>query len=461
METIAAISTAMGNGGIGIIRMSGKDAFSILKKIFRNNKNEEIKLENIKGYTIKYGFIIDNNTNEKIDEVLVSFFKSGKSYTKEDMCEINSHGGMIVEKRILEQCLKNGATLAEPGEFTKRAFLNGRIDLSQAESIIDLINSKTEKEAKASINQLQGDLSNKLREIRHDLLDIMADIEASIDYPEYDIEELTNNKIITVLEKTSKKLNALNASFRNGKLIKEGIKTAIIGRPNAGKSSLLNMLLKEERAIVSQIEGTTRDTIEEFMTINGIPLKIIDTAGIRANVADEIEEIGVKKALKIAEEADLVLTIIDNTKEMEKEDRKIKKNIKNKNAIILLNKIDLKDSKIEENEELINTNKKVIKISAKNGEGIEELYKEIEKMFQINNLDAGKETIITNIRHKNQIDNAIKSIEDAKMAVENNMPIDIVSISIKQTLEDLGKITGENVSEDIINEIFSKFCLGK
>ena len=461
METIAAISTAMGNGGIGIIRMSGKDAFSILKKIFRNNKNEEIKLENIKGYTIKYGFIVDNKTNEKIDEVLVSFFKSGKSYTKEDMCEINSHGGMIVEKRILEQCLKNGATLAEPGEFTKRAFLNGRIDLSQAESIIDLINSKTEKEAKASINQLQGDLSNKLREIRHDLLDIMADIEASIDYPEYDIEELTNNKIITVLEKTSKKLNALNASFRNGKLIKEGIKTAIIGRPNAGKSSLLNMLLKEERAIVSQIEGTTRDTIEEFMTINGIPLKIIDTAGIRANVADEIEEIGVKKALKIAEEADLVLTIIDNTKEMEKEDRKILDIIKNKNAIILLNKIDLKDSKIEENEELINTNKKVIKISAKNGEGIEKLYEEIEKMFQINNLDAGKETIITNIRHKNQIDKAIKSIEDAKMAVENNMPIDIVSISIKQTLEDLGKITGENVSEDIINEIFSKFCLGK
>ena len=461
METIAAISTAMGSGGIGIIRMSGKDAFPILRKIFRNNKNEEIKIENIKGYTIKYGFIVDNKTKEKIDEVLVSFFKSGKSYTKEDMCEINSHGGMIVEKRILEQCLKNGATLAEPGEFTKRAFLNGRIDLSQAESIIDLINSKTEKEAKASINQLQGDLSNKLKEIRHDLLDIMADIEASIDYPEYDIEELTNNKIINVLEQTEKKLNALNASFRNGKLIKEGIKTAIIGRPNAGKSSLLNALLKEERAIVSQIEGTTRDTIEEFITINGIPLKIIDTAGIRTNVSDEIEEIGVKKALKIAEEADLVLTIIDNTKKMEKEDREILDIIKNKNAIILLNKIDLKDSKIEDNDELINTNKKIIKISAKNGEGIEELYEEIEKMFQINDLDAGKETIITNIRHKNQIDNAIKSIEDAKMAVENNMPIDIVSISIKQTLEDLGKITGENVSEDIINEIFSKFCLGK
>ena len=461
METIAAISTAMGSGGIGIIRMSGKDAFPILRKIFRNNKNEEIKIENIKGYTIKYGFIVDNKTKEKIDEVLVSFFKSGKSYTKEDMCEINSHGGMIVEKRILEQCLKNGATLAEPGEFTKRAFLNGRIDLSQAESIIDLINSKTEKEAKASINQLQGDLSNKLKEIRHDLLDIMADIEASIDYPEYDIEELTNNKIINVLEQTEKKLNALNASFRNGKLIKEGIKTAIIGRPNAGKSSLLNALLKEERAIVSQIEGTTRDTIEEFITINGIPLKIIDTAGIRTNVSDEIEEIGVKKALKIAEEADLVLTIIDNTKKMEKEDREILNIIKNKNAIILLNKIDLKDSKIEDNDELINTNKKIIKISAKNGEGIEELYEEIEKMFQINDLDAGKETIITNIRHKNQIDNAIKSIEDAKMAVENNMPIDIVSISIKQTLEDLGKITGENVSEDIINEIFSKFCLGK
>ena len=460
METIAAISTAIGNGGIGIIRMSGKESFEILQKIFRNNKNEKIDLNKIKGYTIQYGTIVDAKTNEKIDEVLVSFFKNPKSYTREDMCEINSHGGMVVEKQILEQCLKNGAILAEPGEFTKRAFLNGRIDLSQAESIMDLINSKTEKESKASINQLQGDLSNKINEIRHDLLDIMADIEAQIDYPEYDLEEVTNSRALEVLESTKNKLEALKDSFRSGKILKEGIKTAIIGRPNAGKSSLLNQILREERAIVSEIEGTTRDTIEEFITIKGIPLKIIDTAGIRQTV-DKIEEIGVKKALEIAKEAELVLVILDNTKELTKEDKEILKIAENKNSIILLNKVDLKENNLEENEEVKKINKKIIKISAKNGNGIEELYNEIEKMFQIENLETDGEIIITNIRHKNQIENGLKNINEAIKAVNNNLPIDIISISIKQTLEDLGKITGANVSEDIINEIFSKFCLGK
>ena len=460
METIAAISTAIGNGGIGIIRMSGKESFEILQKIFRNNKNEKIDLNKIKGYTIQYGTIVDAKTNEKIDEVLVSFFKNPKSYTREDMCEINSHGGMVVEKQILEQCLKNGAILAEPGEFTKRAFLNGRIDLSQAESIMDLINSKTEKESKASINQLQGDLSNKINEIRHDLLDIMADIEAQIDYPEYDLEEVTNSRALEVLENTKNKLEALKDSFRSGKILKEGIKTAIIGRPNAGKSSLLNQILREERAIVSEIEGTTRDTIEEFITIKGIPLKIIDTAGIRKTV-DKIEEIGVKKALEIAKEAELVLVILDNTKELTKEDKEILKIAESKNSIILLNKVDLKENNLEENEEVKKINKKIIKISAKNGNGIEELYNEIEKMFQIQNLETDGEIIITNIRHKNQIENGLKNIKEAIKAVNNNLPIDIISISIKQTLEDLGKITGANVSEDIINEIFSKFCLGK
>ena len=460
METIVAISTAMGNGGIGIIRMSGKETFQILKKIFKNSKNEELDIEKIKGYTMQYGFIIDNETGEKIDEVLVSFFRNPKSYTKEDMCEINSHGGMVVEKRILEQCLKNGAILAEPGEFTKRAFLNGRIDLSQAESIMDLINSKTEKEVKASINQLEGDLSNKIKEIRHDLLDVMADIEASIDYPEYDIEEVTNQKALDILENVNKKLEALKDSFRNGKILKEGIKTAIIGRPNAGKSSLLNKILKEERAIVSEIEGTTRDTIEEFITIKGIPLKIIDTAGIR-KTKDTIEEIGVKKALNIASEAELIFAIFDNTKELNEEDFEILKLIKNKNAIILLNKIDIGDLNLDKREEILNTGKQIIKISAKEGIGIEELYKEIEEMFQIKGLETGNEIIITNIRHKNQVELAIKNIEEAKIAVINNLPIDIISISIKQSLEELGKITGQNVSEDIINEIFSKFCLGK
>ena len=403
---------------------------------------------------------MDSKTEEKIDEVLVSFFKNPKSYTREDMCEINSHGGMVVEKQILEQCLKNGAILAEPGEFTKRAFLNGRIDLSQAESIMDLINSKTEKESKASINQLKGDLSNRINEIRHDLLDIMADIEASIDYPEYDIEEVTNSKALEVLENTKNKLESLKDTFKSGKILKEGIKTAIIGKPNAGKSSLLNKILKEERAIVSEIEGTTRDTIEEFITIKGIPLKIIDTAGIR-KTSDKIEEIGVKKALDIAKDAELVLVILDNSKDLTEEDKEILKLAESKNSIILLNKVDLKENNLENSEELNKLNKKIIKISAKNGNGIEELYNEIENMFQIKNLETDGEIIITNIRHKNQIEYAINNIDEAMNAVKNNLPIDIISISIKQTLEDLGKITGENVSEDIINEIFSKFCLGK
>ena len=460
METIAAISTATGNGGIGIIRMSGENCFNILEKIFKTSKNNKINIEKIKGYTIQYGYIIDNKTNEIIDEVLVSFFRNPKSYTRENMCEINSHGGMVVEKRILEECLKNGAILAEPGEFTKRAFLNGRIDLSQAESIIDIINSKTEKEAKASINQLQGYLSENIGKIRHELLDIMADIEASIDYPEYDIEEVTNSKAIKLLENVRSKLKILEESFNSGKVLKEGIKTAIIGRPNAGKSSLLNTILKEERAIVSDIEGTTRDTIEELVTIKGIPLKIIDTAGIR-KTSDKIEEIGVEKALKVAEDADLILAIIDNTKELNEEDLKILNLVKNKNAIILLNKIDLQVNNLEKNENIINANKKVIKISTKNRDGIEELYKEIEKMFNIKEIDIDSGNLITNIRHKNQITNSIKNINEAINAINLNLPIDIISISIKETLEDLGKITGDNVGEDIINEIFSKFCLGK
>lgn len=441
-------------GGIGIIRMSGKDCFKILEKIFIC---QNYSIKKIKGYTIKYGFIIDSNTKEKIDEVLVSFFRNPKSYTREDMCEINSHGGMIIEKKILEQCLKNGAILAEPGEFTKRAFLNGRIDLSQAESIIDIINSKTDKEAKASLGQLQGFLSNKINDIRKDLLEVMADIEVQIDYPEYDIDEVKDKNTAEILRKIKEKLLVLEKSFDTGKILKEGIKTAIIGRPNAGKSSLLNAILKEERAIVSDIEGTTRDTIEETININGIPLKLVDTAGIR-KTDDKIEEIGVRKALNAVENAELLLAIFDSTKDLNDEDIRILEIIKDKNAIILLNKIDKNNNMLENK---IKLNKKIIKISAKNGEGIEELYEEIERIFNINKIETDGEVIITNIRHKTQISSAIINIDEAIKAIEINLPIDIISISIKQCLEELGKITGENVSEDIINEIFSKFCLGK
>ena len=457
MNTIAAISTATGTGGIGIIRMSGSKCFEILEKIFVPVNKYDIK--DVPGYTIRFGYIIDKEKNEKIDEVLVSFFKNPKSYTKEDMCEINSHGGMVIERKILELCIKNGADIAEPGEFTKRAFLNGRIDLTQAESVIDIINSKTDNEAKASVNQLQGALSQKIVSIKKKILDIMADIEASIDYPEYDIEELGDNELIRRLKYIGDDLQELKNSFNTGKILREGIKTIIIGKPNAGKSSLLNAMLNEERAIVSDIPGTTRDTIEEFIMIQGIPLKLIDTAGIR-NTNDKIEEIGVKKALKLAEDADLIISIFDGSSELEKEDYEILDLIKDKKAIILNNKIDLQNSKIN----ALNFkkyNKEVIDISVKEKIGLNRLYDEIVKMFCIKDITVNDGVIITNIRHKNQIEKALKSLEDAIKSVNDNMPVDISSVYIKQMITELNIITGEDVSEDIINEIFSKFCLGK
>ena len=457
MATIAAISTATGNGGIGIIRMSGKKCFDILEKIFipYNKENSEIK-----GYTLKFGYIINPKTKEKIDEVLVSYFIAPKSYTTENMCEINSHGGIIVEKNILQLCLENGAELAEPGEFTKRAFLNGRIDLTQAESVIDLINSKTDNEAKASIKQLEGILSKQIQEIRKKLLDIMADINANIDYPEYDIEEVTNNKVDRVLKEIKQELTKLSNSFQDGKILKEGVKTIILGKPNAGKSSLLNTILKEERAIVSEYAGPTRDTIEEFVNIKGVPLKLIDTAGIR-KTEDKIEEIGVKRALKLSEEADLIIAIFDASKELDGEDYEILNIIKDKKSIVLLNKIDIDDINLNENSKLKNASENILKISAKNGEGIEKLYELISNMFGKKEISMNDGIIITNIRHKNQIDKAITSVNEALLSSEQGLPIDIVSIPIKQILYDLSVITGEDVSEDIINEIFSKFCLGK
>ena len=454
MDVIAAISTATGNGGVGIIRMSGKDCFKILNKIFvPKNLNEP------KGYSIKYGHIMDED-NEIVDEVLVSYFYAPKSYTTEDMCEINSHGGFVVERKILELCLKNGANMAEPGEFTKRAFLNGRIDLVQAESVIDLINSKSDKEAKASINQLEGKLSNNINQIKGKLLDLMADVEASIDYPEYDIEETTNSKILTSLNDIEIDLKKISDSFKNGKVLREGIKTAIIGKPNAGKSSLLNLILNEERAIVSETQGTTRDTIEEFVSIEGITLKLIDTAGIR-DTHDEIEQIGVEKSKKLINDAELVIAIFDGTKALEKDDIDILNLIVDKNAIILLNKIDISDTILDKDENIIKCNKNVIKISAKNGDNIDLLYKTIAKMYQINDIEIDDGDIITNIRHKNQIDEAIDSINKTRETINNNMPVDIIEIYLKQVLSDLGKITGDDITEDIINEIFSKFCLGK
>ena len=432
--TIASISTAPGIGGIGIIRISGAQTFEILEKIFKQ-KNPQ-KIEDIKGYTIKYGHIVDNE--KIIDEVLVSYFKAPKSYTTENMCEINSHGGTVILKEILELCLKNGAEL----------------------SVIDIINAKSEKEAKSSINQLEGFLSRDISEIKQGILDVLVNIDVTIDYPEYDTPEVQKKEIKNMLENTINKLSRLEKSFDNGKIIKDGIKTAIIGKPNAGKSSLLNAILKEDRAIVTALAGTTRDTIEEFVTVRGVPLKLVDTAGIREAV-DEVEKIGVEKSIKQAQDADLEIAIFDSSKPLDAEDLEILNLIKNKKTIILLNKTDLKQVISEDDDRLTSVTSNILKISALNKTGIEELYDKISEMFNLDEINLDNEVLITNLRHKNIISKAKENALNAKNAIENNMPIDIIAIYIRQILDDLGEITGEVVTEDIINEIFSKFCLGK
>lgn len=455
-NTIVAISTAMGNGGIGIVRMSGEKSFEILEKIFRPKNKDAF----IKGYQIKYGNIVDPRNEEIIDEVLVSYFVSPKSYTTEDMCEINTHGGMVVEKRILELCLENGAEIASPGEFTKRAFLNGRIDLSQAEAIIDLINSKTIREARESINQLEGHLSSKIESIRQKMLDLMIAIDVNIDYPEYDEEEVTKNKSLNELKIILEELVKLENSFNTGKVLKDGVRTVILGKTNAGKSSLLNRILKEDRAIVSNIEGTTRDTIEEFVDIEGIPLKLIDTAGIR-NSSNEIEQIGIQKSKKIANSADLIIAIFDITKNLDEDDQELLEIIKDKKCIILLNKIDILPENIDLENKLKLINKNILKISAMEDIGIQSLYDKIIELYSFNTESLSNDVLISNERHKNLIQKAKMEINEAINATENDMYIDIISIYITNAMNYLAEITGNNVTDDVIDEIFKKFCLGK
>lgn len=458
MSTIAAISTAPAIGGIGIVRMSGKDCFEVLEKIFKPKNPETI--ENIAGYIIKYGTIVNPETNRVVDEVLVSYFKCPKSYTAENMCEINSHGGIVVLREILELCLKNGAELAKPGEFTERAFLNGRIDLTQAEAIIDIINAKSTREAQESANQLEGYLSRKINEIREKIMDIMVKIEANIDYPEYDVEEVSNKDAENKLKEIENELIKLSKTFENGKILKEGVKIAIIGSPNAGKSSLLNSMLKEERAIVTDIAGTTRDIIEEQISIEGIPFKVIDTAGIR-DAKDKIEQIGIEKSKKAANEADVILAVFDSSVPLNDEEREILNLLKHKKSIIVLNKTDLKQVVNNECKEIQDVNTEVINISLKNNEGLEKIYESLVKMFNLNQINLDNELTITNIRHQELINKATESTRMALNDLNNSMPIDIISINIKEILEHLGEITGDNVSEDIIKSIFAKFCLGK
>lgn len=452
-DTIAAISTPHGCGGIGIIRISGENAFEILKKIFKGKRD----FDELKSHTINYGRIFDPKSGETLDEVLISKMKAPHTFTREDVAEINCHGGTVVLRKILELVIREGARIAEPGEFTKRAFLNGRIDLSQAEAVIDLINSKTDQSSRAAIEQLEGKLSRRLKEARNMLIELIAHIEVTVDYPEHDIEEITGQKVYEEAKKIREKLVSIIKGFDKGRIIREGINAVIVGRPNVGKSSLLNELAGKNKAIVTDIPGTTRDIIEEYININGIPVRIIDTAGIR-ETEDVVEKIGVEMTEKAIESADLVIMMIDAAQGIKEEDMEILDKIKDKKHIILLNKIDLLEE-IPGFSEL--EGKNVIRISVKEDIGVDKLEDEITRLFIKGDIRANNEVLVTNVRHKDLLDKAIKSIDEACSAYESGMPLDFITIDIKNAAEYLGQITGESVSEDVMKEIFSRFCLGK
>ena len=454
METIAAISTAPGLGGIGIIRITGDKAFEILLKMFKSTKVK--KMEDIVPNTIIYGKIYDDS--RMVDEVLVSFFKSPNSYTKEDLVEINTHGGSIVMKEILNLVLKKGAMLAEPGEFTKRAFLNGRIDLTQVESIATILNAKSEEELRISGELLQGKLYNKVVNIKEKLMDILMHLEVNIDYPEYDTDEKETEEIVSTVTDILKDLKRFEATFDVGSKIKDGIKISIIGRPNAGKSSLLNNLLNKERAIVTEIEGTTRDSIEEDLNINGINIKIIDTAGIR-ETDEKVEKIGIERAITIAEKSDLIIAIFDISKPFNENDRKIMDIISKKESLILLNKYDLvKD--IDLPEEIKNTGKEYIYTSMLEKKGTEDVIEWIIKKTESLKINKNNDIIIIHERQKKVITDVIEMIEQILKDLEI-IPIDMVSENIRDVINKINELTGENVKEEVLNEIFKNFCLGK
>ena len=447
-DTIAAISTTTGNGAISIIRISGSKAIEITNKIFK-----EKDLTKVDSHTIHYGHIEYNNKIE--DEVLVTIMKAPKTFTTEDVVEINCHGSIIVTKKILEILLTLGCRLAEPGEFTKRAFLNGRIDLIEAEGVMDLINSKSESEKKLALNQIEGKVSNLIKNLRQKILEVLAQIEVKIDYPEYeDIEEVTYNDLKTNIIEVENEINRIIKESENGKIIKQGIKTAIVGRPNVGKSSLLNQLLQEDKAIVTDVAGTTRDIVEGTITINGVILDLIDTAGIR-KTEDIVESIGVNKSLETIEKADLILLVLNNNEKLTEYDKELIKNIKTKKHIIIINKIDLAN-KLEKIDD-----ENIIKISALNNKGIEQLKEKIIEMYDLDKIESKDATYLTNARGLSLLKQAKEVIKEVNKGINNQQPIDMIEIDLKRIWELLGEITGETYQEELINQLFSQFCLGK
>lgn len=454
-KTIAAISTPPGTGGIAVIRISGDQALEIGDRIFRGRG----KLSDAASHTIHYGFIV-NEQNEKIDEVLVSVMRAPKTFTTEDTIEINTHGGTMTVQNVLTTVIKAGAVMAEPGEFTKRAFLNGRIDLSQAEAVIDIINSKNELSRKNALSQLEGTLSKEIRAIRQELVHLAARMQVLIDYPDEELEDVTEQEIEQIVSQCAERAGKLLDTADNGKIIKDGIRTAIAGKPNVGKSSLLNSLARADRAIVTDIAGTTRDVIEESVNLNGVPILLTDTAGIR-DTDDAVEKIGVERSKKSIQEADLVLVMLDGSELLTDEDRSVLRATHDKKRIIIINKTDLGRPKYTEAVRAKANGDPVLEISALTGSGLEELAAEIRRIYNFHAMSGNSGAVITNMRHKQALLAAREALYCAADAIQSGMPADIASIDMNEAISALGEITGETVSDDIVNEIFHHFCVGK
>lgn len=456
-DTIAAIATGMSNSGIGIVRISGDEAFSVIDRIYRNKKGEQVALSQAASHTVHYGYIYDGN--ERVDEVLVLIMKGPHSYTAEDTVEIDCHGGVLMVKKILEAVIHGGARTADPGEFTKRAFLNGRMDLSQAEAVADVINATNEYALKSSVSQLSGSVSKRIQKLREGILYQIAFIESALDDPEHISLDGYSEKLKSDLEPMIQGIKKLLDSADDGRVMMEGVKTVILGKPNAGKSSLMNVLLGEERAIVTEIAGTTRDTLEEHIYLQGISLNVVDTAGIR-DTEDIVEKIGVDRARKAAQGADLIIFVVDGSCPLDDSDREIMEFIKGRKSIVLLNKSDL-ETVVEKDDLEILSGQKVIPVSAKEEQGIEELEQEIKRLFYHGELKLNDQVYITNVRHKEALEQAFKSLNMVKESIENGMPEDFYSIDLMNAYEQLGLIIGEAVDDDLVNEIFAKFCMGK
>lgn len=457
-ETIAAISTPPGEGAISIVRLSGDKALDIMDKIYHSGTK---KLSEVKSHTIHYGHLIDPATKKVVDEVLVTVMRGPKTFTKEDIVEINCHGGMVVTNNILQLVLRQGAVLAEPGEFTKRAFLNGRIDLSQSEAVMDLIRAKTDKAADLALAQLEGRLTKLIKDLRQEILDTLAQVEVNIDYPEYDdVEEMTSRLMKERAEEIQLKIKRLLQNAKEGKILRDGLKTAIIGRPNVGKSSLLNYLLQEDKAIVTEIAGTTRDVIEEYVNLNGVPLKLIDTAGIR-ETHDVVEAIGVKRSKEALDKADLVLLVLNQNEALSAEDIELLKATKDKKRLVLLNKMDL--TSVLKEADLLNYTKEseILPLSAVTGVGFDKLGEVIESLFFAGELNQEDATYISNVRHIALLEKAQASLVAVENGIDAGMPVDLVQIDLTAAWDYLGEIVGDSAPDELITELFSQFCLGK